>query len=423
MGTLIRRIEKEFVLGAVSDKEMELEITANKIKATCKITKIGDEYLMLQVNGDTIEKERQSVFLVGEKLGAYFSYFGHVMTFTATIREVDVDVLRIDFPEALYKNLSRKYTRVSAPINSMVSFSLQDTQIDLSFPKSEEYDPVDVPDLAKTHDAKNMELLVETFREKVKRWASVNTLTMFRDRSPRGFEESIIARTGKILFIPDTSGSFPGDNSEFGERIITRELLLSDSVMLPGNAGDSHDRIASFLSKKYERGVHAEIFCPILYRQYTAGYIYIAQDQDKVERFDQNLLDFIYQFSKIIAYSLKINGYFDDVLPEENDYEGAIVDISASGILFNNESEKLRTKLALFTDLDLVLKFGDRTLRVVGRIMRKAQLDGTTLYGVQFMQVKPEDFRFLFEYVYGRVVSSEDEAMWEGGSEPPELDL
>ena len=35
--------------------------------------------------------------------------------------------------------------------------------------------------------------------------------------------------------------------------------------------------------------------------------------------------------------------------------------------------------------------------------------------------IKPEDFRFIFEIVYGRSVTAEDEENWEGGTPPPKL--
>jgi hypothetical protein len=42
---------------------------------------------------------------------------------------------------------------------------------------------------------------------------------------------------------------------------------------------------------------------------------------------------------------------------------------------------------------------------------------------VLFMRMQPEDFRFLFEHLYGKRFSEEYEGKWEGGAPPPPLDL
>jgi hypothetical protein len=39
------------------------------------------------------------------------------------------------------------------------------------------------------------------------------------------------------------------------------------------------------------------------------------------------------------------------------------------------------------------------------------------------MDIKPEDFRYLFEVVYGRSFTERDDRLWEGGAKPPEVVL
>jgi hypothetical protein len=55
--------------------------------------------------------------------------------------------------------------------------------------------------------------------------------------------------------------------------------------------------------------------------------------------------------------------------------------------------------------------------------MRKYKIKDIYFYGIQFLEVAPEDFRFLFEHVYGRPFADADDRFWEGGADPPELNF
>ena len=417
MGNEISRIEREFVLNSVCDNGISIRIHGHKVQTTSLIKAVDEEYVVLA--GET---GLDTLFPAGSIIRIYFSYYGHVMTFNTTVRSIQDGDLKVDFPSGIHKNLTRKYERVPPPEDVFIAFELQDVKISLNFPKTEEYDPVEPPEYSDDYDPKDIEALVDTFRDKVKQKVTVNTVTMFRERPPSGFEENLITETGKIFFIPNTSGRFPENDYEMGGRIITRAMLLQpDSSSV--EEGFTQDRLPQLLAEKSDRGIRAEIYCPIIYHEYAVGYIYLRQGLDKEGVFDHDLLDETFQFSKILAFALKLNGYFKEQIPEKSRYDGDIIDISASGLLFVNGSEKLDKSLMLYADIDLTLSFGPRSMRISARIMRKFQGKTINYYGIQFMEIKPEDFRFLFDYVYGRSVTREDEELWEGGAAPPELDF
>ena len=417
MGSEISRIEKEFILNSVSDNGIPVRVHGNKLHSAASIKSVNEDFVEIVVEGPT-----DSLIAVGDTIRIYVSYFGHVMTFECVVRGISENIIRADFPEKIYKNLKRKYERVVAPANSSVSFQIQDTKVELKFPKTEEFDPVEPPEFIDDFDLSNMESLVDGFREKIKRKASVNTITMFRERLPSGFEEQIISQTGKILYIPNTAGRFPENDYQMGGRIITRGMLLQQA-QIDVNEEITQDRLPSLLAEKQAKGIYAEIFCPIIFHEYAVGYIYLAKTDDSEGVFDHDLLETTYQFSKVLAYSLKTSGYFKEDIPELREYQGEIIDISASGLLFANSAQTLEDALVLYTDVELNLRFPERGMKIGARVMRKYSDDNLTYFGIQFMEMKPEDMRFLFGFVYGRDLTIEDEELWEGGSEPPELDL
>jgi len=417
MGTTISRIEKEFILNSVCDNGIQLRLSGYKVRTFGYLKAVDDEYIVIGS-----EQPLSECFSAGGRVRVYFSYFGHVMTFETTCRGFQEDDLKADFPKSVHKNLTRKYERVTPPTDVSISFEVQEAKIDLAFPKTEEYNPAEAPEYSEDYDPSNIESLVEVFREKIKKKANTNVVTMFRERSPQSFEEKLVVQTGKMLFIPNTAGRFPENDYEMGGRIITRAMMFSP-MDEDGIEGSGRDRLPELLAEKLKNGIKAEIYCPVIYHEYAVGVIYLAQKVGADGVFDHDLLDETYQFSKILAYALKTNGYFKEHERQSSQYTGDIIDISASGILFANDSEELDQALALYADIDLSVRFGKRAMRIGARVMRKLRDPRMKYYGIQFMEIKPEDFRFVFEYVYGRSITSEDEEQWEGGAPPPALDF
>ena len=97
--------------------------------------------------------------------------------------------------------------------------------------------------------------------------------------------------------------------------------------------------------------------------------------------------------------------------------------MSASGLLFRHPSQELAAELIANTDLQINVVVEGRTIPVTGRVRRTYTEPGEVYYGVQFAEIEPEDFRYLFEYLYGRSPKDEDETHWEGGAPPPRVDL
>ena len=231
---------------------------------------------------------------------------------------------------------------------------------------------------------------------------------MFRDKAPKSFEERLVTRTGKIFYVESIYEGMSIPETESGIPVIDRSELTPEEI-------------EELLSDMKKQRLYSVIYCPVLYHEYTVGYIYLCNKKNKKITIDT--LEYVYQFSKILAWTLDKNNYFSGGRTVSQEFKSQIIDISASGLLFADNSESLHDALNIYTDLQLELQIGENTLSVFSRIMRKYHNRGMTFYGVQFMEIEPEDFRILFEYVYGRMFTEEDGALWEGGSRPPTLEL
>lgn len=417
MGLEISRIEKEFIIQALWNKKIPVEVHGRKLKITGIVKTYDEETVELEPNEGSFD-----VFKDGDALRLYFSYFGNVMTFETRVIRAG-DVLVISFPKRILKNLTRKYERVPAPENVELSFLIKETKVELKFPKSEEYDPVIPPQVDEGFNSSSIIDLVNDFRKKAAGFSDENNIVMFREKEPDSFEEEIIARTGKCLFIPSTAEAFPMSDLDTNGKIITRYMLYPDPEDVPeGSKEVSRENIDDYLLKKKQLGIVSEICCPVLYHEYAVGYIRLVKKVGSGV-LDKGDVETVHQFSKILAYTLKVNGYFKGEKPTENVYTAEILDLSASGLLFMHTSPSLRSLVVLYTDLKIQLRLGERRMEIYARIMRKYQDGNKTFYGLQFLEIEPEDFRYLFQFVYGRDFTVEDDELWEGGAEPPELNL
>ena len=417
MGFEISRIEKEFIIQALWDKEIPIEVHGMKVKIPGIVHTFDEETVEIESTNGSFDD-----FAKGDLVRVYFSYFGNVMTFESAVIRAG-EVLILSFPRRILKNLTRKYERVPSPDNVELAFIIEETKVELRFPKTEEYDPVIPPQVEDDFNNGNLTALVDDFKRRAADFSDENSIVMFREKEPEGFEEEIISRMGKCLFIPSTSEPFPMTDLDTNGKIITRYMLYSEPDDVPEGSGEvSRVNIDDYLLKKKQVGIVSEIYCPVLYHEYAVGYVRLTKKIGSGVLGTRDL-EFVYQFAKVLAYTLKVSGYFKGEKPMESEYKAEILDISASGLLFMHTSPSLRSIVVLYTDLKIQLEVGKRRMSIYSRIMRKFQNGNKTFYGLQFLEIEPEDFRYLFQFVYGRDFSVEDEELWEGGAEPPELNL
>jgi hypothetical protein len=120
------------------------------------------------------------------------------------------------------------------------------------------------------------------------------------------------------------------------------------------------------------------------------------------------MTDTLYQFAKVLAYSLKLNGYFDSGLIKEEVFEGRVIDISVSGLLFVYPNSSLSAALLPDSELAVKLITPKRTINANARIIRRYKDSSAGYFGCRFLDMLPEDMRFLFEFIYGKPLLDQD---------------
>jgi len=415
MGVRVNRIEKEFLFRGAVDTRAQIEVHGYKKEAAGYLVDFDDDLIVIELEGD-------SSFKAGEDVRVYLWLQNNMHSFTSMIRTKEANRITVPQPPGgMYKSLRRKHERTKSPQTLKAYFTLKGTNFELNFPKTSQYFPVEKPSSMESFDDSSIQGLVDDFRRKMRKRVSRNEIVLFRNRQPSSFEEQLMHRTAKIIWIPTIKEGYAVEDPFPDGRILTKKEIIEETGNTECSDKVLNTRVEDRLDEKLREGVFSEVYCPLLYNQFFIGYLHLCNAGERRENIKEGVIEYIHQFAKVICYSLEVHGYFTSLANRERDFETSIIDISASGLLFAHPMKELSRDLMIHTDISLTLRFPHRKIRIGARIVRKFK-DRDHLYiGLQFMEMSQEDFRFLFEELYGKPYDEEYDNKWEGGISPPEL--
>ena len=343
-----------------------------------------------------------------KKMDLMFDYKSQVIIFTIEVNTVKDDIITAETPEYLFKNLDRSYSRVSTPEDLRVQFTFRGDRFSLHYPKIQEYESGDVGEWMNSVDPKNLQGLIDQMAAWIRSFASGYKMVVFKEVKPVTTEERIIAETGKSLYLPSTLANFPQSDPYPKKRLITEEIFrrYMESTGVDPQYLDS--AVSRFVKQKFDAGFFSDAWVPILFQEYVIGYIHIWINQEGKLPFDYNMIETVYQFAKVLAHSLKINGYFNTGRIKNEPFEGKIIDISASGLLFTYPHSGLSSALLPDSELAVRLSVPNRNIRASAKIVRRYKDNTMGYFGCRFLDMAPEDMRFLFEYIYGKPFTDND---------------
>ena len=420
MGVKVGRIVREFLFRGLAEQQLEMKVHAHRQELSCRTTEVKPDRIELAVTaGD------QRAFAAGDHVRVYFLYQNNWHTFTTSVLESGEDLIALESPEGVYKNPQRKYERVRIGEEAEVYFTLKGQRVELNFPRTTRPPPPESTlSVREDFDFGSLDKLHKSFHERMEKAVSSRRIVMLRDKFPDKYEEKVIAALGKMLWIPLTEEDWPAKDPFPDERVILRRDLVKYEESLDRPAYVITSKLGNILYEKQKKGLHSELWCPILYESYIIGYVYLANRDERKERISKELADWVWEFAKVLSYSLQLSGYFTSgTTLTERRYESPIIDISAAGLLFAHPRLELAKELLVHTDLEITVRFPERRLLIHARVRRKLQDEERSYFGLQFLAITPEDLAFLFQKLYGRPYSSQEDGQWEGGTPPPPLDL
>jgi hypothetical protein len=408
MATNLKRIEKEFILGSARDGKVPFLLIAGTGEWPCLIASIVPDGITFSHSMPLRLLKRSQVYEFR------FVYREQPMAFRARVLEVRDASVTVEMPEAVYKNLGRRYSRRAPPTELAVSFGFKGDRFQLAFPVTKEFEPVTEPERDSTFDPRDIKALVAEFNDRAAEFASERAVRMFKDRHPETLEERLIVRTGKIYFLPASASGLPVVDPYVTPRIVTRDTFadfLRDEDMREDLVDDEVQR---FERNKKSAGILSEMMIPLLFQEYVIGYVYLVNTIAGKPPFDLPVLETFHEFAKVLAYSLKANGYFRNAPKKAQDFAADVLDISAGGLMFSTTSRELSTSLLPGSEIEISIKAKGRSVKALGAVKRVFRDATRSYFGIEYAGLEPEDFRFLFESLYGRAFTDEDASGIEG---------
>ncbi|HET6451828.1 MAG TPA: hypothetical protein VFI08_10980, partial [Spirochaetia bacterium] len=319
MGTEVGRIEKEFVFKSLVDDKAACDVHGSRREFACRFSGITEDRLELS----PLEGKLEGIG-TGEEVRVFFYLKNNYHTFATKVLDIRPDRIVVQQPPGVYKNLQRKFERVTLNGSIDVSFSLHGTKVELNFPKSDRFSAVEPPVEDVTFDPKRIQEVVKVFRTKAETLCSDNKIVMLRDRMPRLWEERTIVRLGKSLWIPATSEDFPSRDPFPDDRVITKSELIALEEEAGSAAYVITSKLGNILYEKTKKDIVSELWCPVQYNEYVVGYIHVWNTGAKRERISRDTIEYVQQFAKVLCFSLVTNGYFKVENSTERRYEAPI---------------------------------------------------------------------------------------------------
>jgi len=396
MATPIKRIEKDFLLKVLYDEQLPIMYLRDRTEYVLTLHQPAKNDIVLHPNSPINKLKPRT------KMDLVFDYRGQVIIFSAEVSIIKDDLIFCNAPEYLYKNLDRSYSRVGTPSDLRMQFTFVGDRYNLSFPKVSEFEPDVTGNFFRNLDPHNLTGLIGQIGNWINGYSSGHKLVIFKDVKPSSTEERLVAETGKTLFLPATAGSFPPTDPFPKKRIITEEMFKRYLQSTGVDQAFVDSACARFLKAKFDAGIFSELWIPVLFQEYVVGYIHTWISNKDTLPFDNNTIDTLYQFAKVLAHSLKLNGYFESGKLKNTPFDGKVIDISASGVLFAYPHSSLSATLLLDTELAIKIITPRRSMTALAKIIRRYKDSSMGYFGCRFLDMVPEDMRFLFEFLYGK---------------------
>lgn len=380
MAVRIDRVEREFILSAAAESRLDARIQAAGRTISCRILASTKDKLSLAPTSGRVPRlsPRQHV-------SVYFDFRGQGVAFESIVLGT-ANEIELGFPEAMYRSLSRRWPRVPPPHGLSVEFFLPDADLKLDCPESEEWVEVELPELREGLDSRNLAVLVGSFKTKASVLASEGRVVMYKDRGPADMAEDMVARLGRVLFVPSTLSGLPLADPYPSGRIVTRDMA-EDFEGPASLAGGS--RLAAYLAQRAAEGLSSAIWCPVIYYRYTVGVVILSNGPDRPRALDFAAVDLAWEFSRVLAWFLRRHDYFPAQGSGDAVREGSIVDATPAGLLVVLPRDGPRFNLG--ASLRLRLGVEGRSIPCVARVARRYEERGTRYFGLAFQNLSAGD--------------------------------
>ncbi|MDR2808716.1 MAG: PilZ domain-containing protein [Spirochaetaceae bacterium] len=394
MATPVKRVERDFLLNALCNERISITYFRNRIEYSLTIEKVDKSNLYLEVSNPISGLEPKN------KVTFVFMYKNIRFSFSSVVTAVQDGHITTDIPEALYKNLDRSYARVNLPDGIIVQCRYIDDSYILPFPVIGEGESSYSDTPAQNSPAVDFSVVLERMASWADSYADGLKMVSFKEKNPTSIEEVLIAEYGKSLFLPEVFKGLPQHDT--GTNIVTVDDYMAYLKTHQPTLKDPDEALRQFITDKQNNNITADIWLPLYFYKYIVGCIHLWKKSTSNKLpFDESVLMTARQFACDIVTTMKEGGYFHGGYLKDKIIQGKIVNISALGFCLAYPSSPFSVTLKVRANISVRISAGNRTINTTAQIVRQYHNQEVWFLGCRFIDMIPEDTRFLYESIYG----------------------
>ena len=390
--SVINSVEKEFIFKFIIQNRINFEVIYNNKTALATLLTQAPKELELE-----FPVMFEDFIIEGSEIEVIFYFLNNFHKFNSQAIKIFDNKVIIKNPEIITKNPQRKFERKLTKGKINVKFKIKGDLVLLDYPQSEtSYYPARPPIETDIFDVK-IEKVIERFNKKISTLVTENKIKMLRSNRQLDYEEQMVVKYGKPLYIPDVYTDVPQKQLIPHFNIILKgDWIKFEKLKNKTQPYLINKVISKYLFDQAQNNIFSKALVPILYRNYVIGLIYLANDLQKRESISLKILDYAYQFSKLVSYSLKQNNYFKEEEMNTKIYTLPIYDFSPGGLSIIHNDDFFENKLLLNHNIDIILEDNKKELHILAKVVRKIKKDFYN-YGFMFIDITLQDHAKIVE--------------------------
>ncbi|GHU30373.1 hypothetical protein FACS1894172_03520 [Spirochaetia bacterium] len=399
MATVVKQIEKEFLISMLYSEQIPVRYLRNRTEYVFKVISVVGKEIQFHINQPiTGLKPRMKMTLLFTYKNIQFSC--SVVTITVTNEYV-----RTFLPDVIYTNLDRSYARVIPPPVMEVQCYYNEDRYVLPFPQLA---PENVPILpAANHTFKNTNEAFKQLATWIHPFFDNLQVISFRGENFTGTEERLISDLGKIIYLPSIDKGFP--RSDSSGRLVTYDLFKQYLENKGQNASYLDQAIAQLLASKAMEGVICDLWIPMFFLNYVVGCIHLWKMQTDKVPFKESDITILNQYAASLVSTMQSEGYFVAGYINKKLIKCQVIDMSVSGFRIAYPDSSFSSTLKLNGEITVEITCAKRSISVQAKIVRQYRTNVAAFVGCRFLNLKTEDLRFLFEFLYGKQFTNSDD--------------
>lgn len=398
MSKSISNVEKIFVFNFLKNNVVNLEIRMNDKSTNCRIKDFNNDEIKIE-----LDESYEEFFNYRPDIQIFFYFQNTHHVFNTQILKIQKKVAIIRNPQSIVKNLQRKHERVNVNGKLNLDLYLEGELIELDYPKSKLYYYAETPPVNADFSNVKIQDILSRFKNKLSKSVSSNKIQMLRNYMPKSFLEEIVVYHGKIGFIPRTHSELHIKDSYSNLDILKKSDWVNYEIEKnETNPTGINKAISDYMSAYKNNNIHSIAIIPVLYRNYVVALIFIANDHKKSEPISEAVLNYAFQFSRILSYALKVSGYFKAEEGDKDHHKIPLLDLTPGGCGFISQNPVFEEKLLLDHNVLTKLTIKGREMSINSKVVRKSKNLLKTSYGLMFLDIKSEDYDFIDKLLYGK---------------------